>query len=62
MKVLQKVPGEELPIWVSGPRITVERIALAVDLVEQLNDDDLVSPFKSSMFQQDVLVFIILLS
>ncbi|GAQ92565.1 putative Transcription activator [Klebsormidium nitens] len=38
--VLKKLGGSTLPLWASGPRITVDRIALAVDLVEKLNDQD----------------------
>ncbi|GAQ83498.1 Hypothetical protein KFL_001510020 [Klebsormidium nitens] len=38
--VLKKLGGSTLPLWASGPRITVDRISLAVDLVEKLNDQD----------------------
>ncbi|GAQ93162.1 hypothetical protein KFL_013330010 [Klebsormidium nitens] len=38
--VFKKLGGNTLPLWASGPRITVDRISLAVDLVEKLNDQD----------------------
>ena len=40
---------EGLPDWASGPRITTNRIALAVNLLTQLNNQDMVS-FESSPF------------